>query len=101
MLGLLWERAGIYSNYFHIVEGLVSKNNKRWGFFGKMNRERWCSYWKKGRGQGAKGKMPFLFLPSPVKQGRGRKAPGGAWAGGLGARRRPWGGEKGEGSVGI
>ena len=38
-----------------------------------MNREG-GSYWKKGRGQGAKGKIPFLFLPSPVKQGIGRKA---------------------------
>ena len=54
---------------------------------------------KKGKGQGAQHKCAFFFLPSWETE-EGEMGGGGAWAGGLGARRQEGVGEKWRGGRG-
>ena len=51
---------------------------------------------KKEGKEGPKGKIALLLPPLSRETGEGRGVAGGTRAGGLGARRRPWGGGKGE-----
>ena len=74
---------GYIQNYFYVVEGSFANSKIGRASFGK-ELERGGFFKENRKGQGAKGKIPFLLplLSRGIEEGRG--VVGRAWAGGLG-----------------
>ena len=88
---------GSIENYVYMVGGLIIKKiEKRRASIAKGLKE-WRGFsGKRGKGEGLRAKSPFFFLSPATKTEEGERVAPATWADGPGARRRPWGGEKGE-----